>query len=134
MGQPLQKQSEHRQVLDCLTKCLQCVCKEPSRDPLTAAPFRVVLSKVEERKGKEGCNKGLNRMVEVNILGSSVDTRKFFQSFLFLPCNPALRSLHCLSWWVQQRQGGCVCAYVCVCMCVSMHVYVCISKFLLPLH
>lgn len=58
MGQPLQKQSEHRQVLDCLTKCLQCVCKEPSRDPSAAAPFRAVLSKVEGRKGKKRKGQG----------------------------------------------------------------------------
>lgn len=90
MGQPLQKQSEHRQVLDCLTKCLQCVCKEPSRDHPAAAPFRAVLSKVEGRKGREG--KGLGkegatraRLGRTRLIfgGSSVDTRKlcFFYSF-----------------------------------------------------
>lgn len=79
------------------------VCKEPSRDPSAAAPFRGVLSNVEGKKGKdriEGCNKDQTR-VGVNILGSRVDTRKLrFPFFVFLPCNPTLRSLHCLL-------GGC---------------------------
>lgn len=70
-------------------------------------------------KGKNGGGRGLNR-VDYH-LGSSMDTCKLcfllfiyiYMYFLnFLPCNPALRSLHCLSWLVQQRQGGCVCAPV----------------------
>ena len=68
MGQPLQKQSEHRQVLDCLTKCLQCVCKESPRDPPAAAPFRAVLSMVKERNEER---MGQNRVDGVN-LGAAV--------------------------------------------------------------
>lgn len=64
MGQPLQKQSEHRQVLDCLTKCLMCIFKEPSRDPSNAAPFRAVLGKVVDRKGKERNGKGREGKVQ----------------------------------------------------------------------
>lgn len=56
-------------------------------------------------------------------LGISFGHRQiaFCICFLFLPCNPALRSLHCLCWWVQQRQGGCVCA--CVCKCAFIYMY-----------
>lgn len=99
--------SEHTQVLDCLTECLQCSCKESFIDVWAAASFRAVLSTIRlmERRGEE--MKGAARPEWAIIC-------KF--CFVFLPCNPTLRTLHCLSLWVQQRQGGCVCAYACMCV------------------
>lgn len=98
------------------------VCKEPSRDPSAAAPFRGVLSNVEGKKGKDrkgGCNKDQTR-VGVNILGSRVDTRKL-RFFCIPSLQPYLEVSPLSSWWVQQRLGGCVCAYVCVCKYAYMH-------------
>lgn len=46
---------------------------------------------------------------------------------IYLPCNPTLRSLHCLSWWMQRDKEG---VYVPVWVCVSMHVQVFYCHFI----
>ena len=86
------------------------VCKEPSRDPSAAAPFRGVLSNVEGKKGKE--RKGKDRKGKEGATRTRLGwglifwaaewtpVNCVFSFFVFLPCNPTLRSLHCLL-------GGC---------------------------